>query len=68
MAMLMNNFLNHFSQDIILVQKQQQEAVIFYCVNLMYYKCNKINFKCGGSYIGYPGCLKTKKSNNKSEK
>ena len=28
----------------------------------MYYKCNKINFKCGGSYIGSPDCLKTKKA------
>ena len=25
---------------------------IFNCVNLFYYKYHKINFKCGGSYIG----------------
>ena len=24
------------------------------CVNLLYYKCHKINFKCGGLYIDFP--------------
>ena len=35
------------------------------CVNLLYYKCNKINFKRGGSYIDYLDWIK-KKNNNKS--
>ena len=28
--------------------------LIFDCINLMYYKCHKIGFKCGGSYIDFP--------------
>ena len=39
---------------------------IFDCVNLMYYKCHKINFNRGGSYIDSPDCLK--ECNNKYEK
>ena len=29
---------------------------IFDSVQLLYYKCHKINFKHGGSYIGSPDC------------
>ena len=32
---------------------------IFDCVYLLYYKCHKINFKWGGSYIDSPGWTKT---------
>ena len=35
------------------------------CVYLLYYKCHKINFKRGGSYIDFPDWIKNKK-NNKS--
>ena len=42
---------------------------IFNSVQLLYYKCHKINFKCGGSCIDSPDWIKKKKkSNNKSEK
>ena len=34
---------------------------IFSCVHLLYYKCHKIHFKCGGSYIDSPDCIKSKK-------
>ena len=30
-------------------------------VQLLYYKCHKINFKCGGSYIDSPDWTKSKK-------
>ena len=30
-------------------------------VQLLYYKCHKINFKCGGSYIDSPDWTKRKK-------
>ena len=33
---------------------------IFNCVYLLYYKCYKINFKLGGSYIDSPDWIKTK--------
>ena len=32
--------------------------LIFESVQLLYYKCNEVNFKCGGSYIGSPYCIK----------
>ena len=35
------------------------------CVNLLYYKCHKISFKCGGSYIN---SLEWIKSKNKSKR
>ena len=28
---------------------------IFDSVQLMYYKCRKVNFSCDGSYIDFPG-------------
>ena len=28
----------------------------------MYYKCYKVNFKCGGSYVGSPVWIKKKKA------
>ena len=37
---------------------------IFDSVQLMYYKCHKVNFKCSGSYI----VSQKQKSNNKSKK
>ena len=42
---------------------------IFDSVQVMYYKCHKVNFKRGGSYIGSPDWIKKKKTtiNPKSE-
>ena len=37
---------------------------IFDSVQLMYYKCHKVSFKCSGSYI----VSQKQKSNNKSKK
>ena len=42
--------------------------IIFDLVQLMYYKCHKVNFRRGGSYIDSPNCIKKEKSNNKSKK
>ena len=43
---------------------------IFDLVQLMYYKCHKVSFIRGGSYIDSPDWIKKKKekSNNKSKK
>ena len=41
---------------------------IFDSVQLLYYKCHKINFKRGGSYIDSPDWIKRKKRNNKCKK
>ena len=35
---------------------------IFDCIDLWYYKCQKINFKRGGSYIDSPNWIKNKKT------
>ena len=35
---------------------------IFDSVQLMYYKCHKVNFKLDGSYIDYPNWIKKKKA------
>ena len=34
---------------------------MFNDVNVLYHKCDKINFKCGGSNINYQDCLEKKK-------
>ena len=39
---------------------------IFDSVQLMYYKCHKVNFRRGGSYIDSPDCIE--KRNNKFKK
>ena len=36
---------------------------IFDCVNLMHYKCHKINLKHGGTHIGSPDWIENKKAN-----
>ena len=43
-------------------------VIIFDLVQLMYYKCRKVNFRRGGSYIDSLDWIRKKKSNNKSEK
>ena len=35
---------------------------IFVSVQLMYYKCHKVCFKCGGSYTDSPDWIKKKKA------
>ena len=35
---------------------------VFDSVELLYHKCHKINFKCGGSYIDSPNWIKKKKA------
>ena len=40
----------------------KSSAFIFDGVNLLYYKCHKINFKHGGSYIDSPDWIKKKKA------
>ena len=41
---------------------------IFDSVQLMHYKCHKVNFKRDGSYVGSPDWIKKKKSYSKSKK
>ena len=41
---------------------------IFDSVQLLLYKCHKINFKCGGTYIDSPDCIKKKKATTNPRK
>ena len=41
---------------------------IFVCVNLLQYKCHRINFNCGGSYTDYPDWIKSKRAATKCSK
>ena len=58
---LFDSFLSRY--QIGLETQMTDSNFIFACVNLLYYKCHKINFKRGGSYID-----KKEKSNNKPQK
>ena len=46
----------------------QGNDFIFDGVSLLYYKCHKINVKCGGSYIDFPDWIKKKKTINPKNK
>ena len=46
----------------------RESDFIFDLVQLMYYKCHKVNFRRGGSCIDSPDWIKKKKSNNKRKK
>ena len=60
---LLTNFLSQCFQGTKLVQKhQRQETIFFDSVQLLHYKCHKINFKGFGSYIVSPDCIKKKKT------
>ena len=53
---LLMNFSSHFFQDnqIGLETSMRASDFIFDSVQLLHYKCHKINFKRGGSYIDSP--------------
>ena len=42
--------------------------IIFDSVQLMYYKCHKVNFRRGGSYIDSPNCIKKEKATTNPKK
>ena len=51
---LLTNSLNHFDQETSL----RGSNFIFESVQLMYYKCHKVNFRRDGSFIYSPGIIK----------
>ena len=66
---LLKNFLIRFFLDIKSLEiRMIASDFIFDCVNLLHYKCHKINFKRGSSYIDFSDYIKKKKSNNKPKK
>ena len=60
---LFNSFKTRYQNNL---QSMRGSQFVFDYVHLLYYKCHKINFNYGGSYIDYPDWIKKKKSNKKS--
>ena len=58
--LLINSFI-HFVQDIKEIWKQSGNDFILNSVQLMYYKCQKVNFRCNGSNTNSPEWIKKKK-------
>ena len=73
-----NEFINELFESLLsryqigLETSMRGSDFIFDSVQLLYYKCHKINFKLGGSYIDSPGWIEKKKAtinpNNEDDK
>ena len=59
---LFNSFKTRYQNNL---QSMRGSQFVFDYVHLLYYKCHKINFNCGGSYIDYPDWIKKKKKQQK---
>ena len=66
---LFDSLKNRYQNNLVLMKSIE---FVFNYVYLLYYKCHKINLKCGGSYINYPHWIKknatinpTKEKDNK---
>ena len=55
---LFNSVKNTFQNNL---QSMRVSAFVLDHVQLLYYKCHKINLNCGGSYIDSPDWIKNKK-------
>ena len=54
-------FGSHYSRyQTVLEISMWGRDLIFDSVEMMYYKCHKVNARCGGSYIGSKGWIKMK--------
>ena len=59
---LFNSFKTRYQNNL---QSMRGSQFVFDYVHLLYYKCHKINFNYGGSYIDYPDWIKKKKKQQK---
>ena len=55
---LMKSFRSKYQDN--LKTSMKESDFIFDSAHLMYYKCHKVNFKRGGSYIDSPNWLENK--------
>ena len=60
---LFDSLKNRYQNNL---QSMRGSEFVFDYVQLLYYKCHKINLNRGGSYMDSPDWIKNKKSNNKS--
>ena len=58
--MLLKNYLSRFVNQGSLETSMKGRDFIFDLVQLMYFKCHKVNCKRGGSYIDFPNWIKRK--------
>ena len=56
---LFESLLNRYQSG--LETSMKGRDFIFDCVNVLHYKCHKINLKSGGSYLDSPNWIKNKK-------
>ena len=56
---LFDSLKNRYQNDL---QSMRGSEFVFTYVQVLYYKCYKINFNCGGSYIDSPYWIKNKKT------
>ena len=56
---LFNSLKSRYQNDL---ESKKGSEFVFHYVQLLYYKCHKINFNCGGSYIDSPDWMKNKKA------
>ena len=56
---LFETFLSRYQDN--LERGIEDNEFVFDSVQLLYYKCHKINFRRGGSYIDFPNWIKKKK-------
>ena len=56
---LFDSLKNRYQSNL---QSMRGSEFVFDYVQLLYYKCHKINPVCGGSYMESPDCIKNKKA------
>ena len=56
---LFDSLKNRYQSNL---QSMRGSEFVFDYVQLLYYKCHKINPICGGSYMDSPDCIKSKKA------
>ena len=60
MKLLMNSLRSKYQHN--LETWMKGSGFVFDSVQLMYYKCHKVNFERDGSYMDSPNCIKNKKA------
>ena len=61
---VIKELLIHLKMDIKMIQNRESQSVSFHYVQLLYYKCHKINANCGGSYVDSSVWIKNENINN----
>ena len=63
---LVESFRSKYQDNLETLMRRSE--FIFYSFQMMYYKCHKVNFRRGGSYIDSSDWIKKKKATKKIQK